>query len=183
MPNQMASDAITAAPLTGARDAAVVIDARVRRAIAGIAPPPWRPWSDRVPCLADSERKRFVTEPADAMEARRAADRRAWRRDRTDVGGQHSRPGAGRSRRPAGLDGAGVGRRCLPRAFWPYRVRQRLDRARTVNSSEARSAWIAACSAQLQQDPSGLERLPDSLLYLRRPSTKPKLAGRAIRGS
>jgi hypothetical protein len=37
-----------------------------------------------------------------------------------------------------------------------------------VNSPEARSAWMAAYSAQLHQDPSGLDRLPDSSLYLRR---------------
>lgn len=37
-----------------------------------------------------------------------------------------------------------------------------------VNSPEARPAWIAAYSAQLHQDPSGLDRLPDSSLYLRR---------------
>jgi hypothetical protein len=37
-----------------------------------------------------------------------------------------------------------------------------------VNSPEARSAWMAAYSAQLHQDPSGLDQLPDSSLYLRR---------------
>ncbi len=70
--NQVASDAITAAPLTGARDVVAVIDARIRWATAGITPAPWRPWSERVPQLADPEGQRFVAELAAAMDARRA---------------------------------------------------------------------------------------------------------------
>lgn len=70
--SQVASDAITAAPLTGARDVAAVIDARIRRATAGIAPARWRPWSDRVPQIAAPDQQKFVTEVAAAMDSRRA---------------------------------------------------------------------------------------------------------------
>jgi len=56
-----------------------------------------------------------------------------------------------------------------------------------VNSPEARSAWMAAYSAQLRQDPSGLDRLPDSSLCLRRAQYEaetrwaPPYAGRELR--
>ena len=61
---QVAADAISSAPLTGARDVAAVIDARIRTGNWPLAPAPWRPWSERVPLLADPARQQFVTELA-----------------------------------------------------------------------------------------------------------------------
>jgi hypothetical protein len=71
-PGQVAEDAVRSAPLTGARDLAAVIDYRIRKVTAGIAPAPWQPWSERIPQLADPKRQQLVTELAAAMDARRA---------------------------------------------------------------------------------------------------------------
>jgi AAA domain len=71
-PGQVAEDAVRSAPLTGARDLAAVIDYRIRKVTAGFAPAPWRPWSERIPQLADPQRQHFVTELTAAMDARRA---------------------------------------------------------------------------------------------------------------
>jgi AAA domain len=183
---QVAADAINSAPLTGARDIAAVIDARIRRATAGIAPAQWRPWSERVPQLADPARQRFVTELAAAMDTRRtrigehaAAISPAWAvsalgpvpedpLERLDWSEWASAIGAYREL---------------------YGIESETDPIgpEPVNSPEARSAWMAAYSAQLRQDPTGLDRLPDSALYLRRAqyeaetSWAPPYAGRELR--
>ena len=156
-----------AAPLTGARDVAAVIDARIRRASGGIAPAPWRPWSQRVPSIADPTRQQFVTELAAAMDARRVrigehaaetapawavnalgpvpddpVDRLEWTERASAVGAYRELYGIESDTDPVGPE--------------------------PVNSPEARSAWMAAYSALLRQDPSGLDALPDSSLLLRR---------------
>lgn len=184
--NQVASDAITAAPLTGARDVVAVIDARIRKATAGVAPAPWRPWSDRVPHLADSERRRFVTELANAMDARRArigehavATEPTWA---VNVLGPVPEDPVYRLVWTERASAVGAYREL-------YGIESDTDSIgpEPVNSPEARSAWMAAYSAQLQQDPSGLDRLPDSSLYLRRAQYEaetrwaPPYAGRELR--
>ena len=164
---QVAADAISAAPLTGARDVAAVLDARIRRASGGIAPAPWRPWSQRVPSIADPARRQFVTELAAAMDARRVrigehaadtapawavnalgpvpenpVDRLEWTERASAVGAYRELYGIESDTDPVGPE--------------------------PVNSPEARSAWMAAYSAQLRLDPAGLDALPDSSLLLRR---------------
>ena len=164
---QAAADAIGAAPLTGARDVAAVLDARIRRASGGIAPAPWRPWSQRVPPIADRARRQFVTELAAAMDARRVrigehaadtapawavnvlgpvpddpVDRLEWTERASAVGAYRELYGIDSDTDPVGPE--------------------------PVNSPEARSAWMAAYSAQLRLDPSGLDALPDSSLLLSR---------------
>jgi hypothetical protein len=69
---EVAVAAVRAAPLTGARDLAAVIDARIRTGTGPLVPGPWQPWSSRVPVLADPVRQQFVANLAAAMDARRA---------------------------------------------------------------------------------------------------------------
>jgi hypothetical protein len=166
-PGQVAEDAIQSAPLTGARDLAAVIDYRIRKVTAGIASAPWQTWSERIPQLADPQRQQLVTELAAAMDARRARigehacqtsptwatnalgpvpedplDRLNWTERASAIGAYRELYGIESDADPIGPE--------------------------PVNSSEARSAWMAAYSAQLRLDPSGLDHLPDSSLYLRR---------------
>jgi hypothetical protein len=79
------------------------------------------------------------------------------------------------------------------KSFYAYRELYRLDSdtdpigPEPVNSPEAQQTWIAAYSAQLRQDPSALEHLPDSSLLLRRAQYQvetawaPPYAGRELR--
>jgi len=50
--------------LTGARDLAAVIDARIRKGDPAMIPAAWGPWSEQVPDMADPEQGRFLTEEA-----------------------------------------------------------------------------------------------------------------------
>ena len=63
--------AVDSRSLAGARDLASVIDARIRRMTGPLVPMPQRPWSERVPAVADAERHRFLTQLAAAMDARK----------------------------------------------------------------------------------------------------------------
>jgi hypothetical protein len=154
--SDVAEQAIRSAPLSGARDLAAVIDYRVRKATAGIAPAPWKPWSERVPEIADPERRLFVAELAAAMDARRerigeyaAEASPAWvvnalgpvpedPLERLDWAHRASAIGAYRELYGVESDTEPIG-------------------PEPVNSPEARSARMAAYSAQLHQEPSGCE--------------------------
>ena len=185
-PQQVAQDAIAAAPLTGARDVAAVIDARISRATAGIAPAPWQPWAERVPPIADPVRQQFLTDLAALMDVRRERigqhaiqTQAAWAVntlgpvpedpvDRLDWQQRASAIGAYRESYGIDSDTETIG-------------------PEPTNSPEARQAWLAAYSAQLRQDPSELEQLPDSSLLLRRAQYQaetawvPPYAGRELR--
>jgi hypothetical protein len=185
-PGQVATDAIARAPLTGARDVAAVIDARIRRATGGLAPAPWRPWSERVPHMPDPVRQQFVTELATLMDARR------------DRIGEHlvqAQP-AWAMKALGAVPADPVGRldwQERASAVGAYRELYGIESdtdpigPEPVNSPEARQAWMAAYSAQLRQNPSELERLPDSSLLLRRAQYQaetawaPPYAGRELR--
>ncbi len=162
---QVIADAIGSAPLTGVRDLAAVIDYRIRKATAGVVPTEWRPWSARIPLIADPQRQQFVTELGAAMDARRS---------RIGEHAAHTSPAwAVNALGPVPDDP-------LDRLDWTerasaigayrelYGVESDTDPIgpEPVNSPEARSAWMAAYSAQLRQDPSDLDHLPDSSLYL-----------------
>jgi thymidine kinase len=164
---QVATDAISSSPLTGARDVGAVIDARIRWSTTGIAPATWRPWSERMPRLTDPARQQFITELAALMDARRErigeqaaesqpawalsalgpvphdpVDRLGWQHRASAVGGYRELYGFESDTDPIGPE--------------------------PVNSPEARQAWIAACDAQLDHDHSELTQLPDSALLFRR---------------
>jgi conjugative relaxase-like TrwC/TraI family protein len=63
--------AIAERDLAGARDAAAVLDARLRHRLGSLVPLPAGPWSAQVPALADPERRMFTAEIAAMMDARK----------------------------------------------------------------------------------------------------------------
>jgi hypothetical protein len=70
-PAQILADAIGERDLTGVRDIPAVIDARIRNRIGSLVPLPAGPWSARVPAIADPERRAYITQIAELMDARR----------------------------------------------------------------------------------------------------------------
>jgi len=70
-PGGVVRQAVDSRSLAGARDLASVLDARIRQMTGALFPQPQRPWSERVPVVADPERLQFLTELAAAMDARK----------------------------------------------------------------------------------------------------------------
>ena len=70
-PAQVLADAIGERDLTGARDILAVIDARIRNRTGTFVPLLAGPWSARVPAIADPERRAYVTQIAELMDARK----------------------------------------------------------------------------------------------------------------
>ena len=70
-PAQVLVDAIGERDLAGARDIPAVIDARIRNRTGSLVPLPAGPWSARVPAIADPERRAYVTQVAELMDARK----------------------------------------------------------------------------------------------------------------
>ena len=70
-PAQVLADAIGERDLTGARDIPAVIDTRIRNRIGSLVPLPAGPWSARVPAIADPERRAYITQIAELMDARK----------------------------------------------------------------------------------------------------------------
>ncbi len=67
---QVLRDTVGAAELTGARDVARVIDARIRRLLADRVPQLSGLWTRRVPDMADPQLHRYINELAGAMDDR-----------------------------------------------------------------------------------------------------------------
>jgi hypothetical protein len=70
-PAQALVAAIAERDLTGARDVPSVIDARLRHRVNSLVPLPPGSWRGQVPDIADPERKAFVAQIADMMDARK----------------------------------------------------------------------------------------------------------------
>ena len=68
---QVLAAAIGERDLTGARDVAAVIDARLRRRTGALVPRPVGPWAAQLPAIADPERREFAAQIAAAMDARK----------------------------------------------------------------------------------------------------------------
>jgi conjugative relaxase-like TrwC/TraI family protein len=68
---QVLADAIGERDLTGARDIAAVLDARVRRRAGTLVPLPPPRWSAQVPWITDPERRAYAGEIAMLMDARK----------------------------------------------------------------------------------------------------------------
>jgi hypothetical protein len=68
---QVLADAIGERDLTGARDIAAVIDARIRRRAGTLVPLPAPAWSAQLPGIADPERHDYAKEIAALMDARK----------------------------------------------------------------------------------------------------------------
>ena len=77
-PAEVIRTAIAARDLTGARDIAAVIDARIRLRVHPLSPQPQGPWTGRIPSLSDPGRRAYLAEIAAMMD------------DRTQRLGQHT---------------------------------------------------------------------------------------------
>jgi conjugative relaxase-like TrwC/TraI family protein len=69
-PADVLTTAISQRTLTDARDIASVIDARIRRRIAGMVPLPQPPWGQRIPKTVQPGHEEYVSELAAAMDQR-----------------------------------------------------------------------------------------------------------------
>jgi hypothetical protein len=69
-PAEAISTAIAARNLSGTRDIAAVLDARIRPRIRPRHPQPQAPWTDRIPDLPDSDRHAYLSEIAALMDDR-----------------------------------------------------------------------------------------------------------------
>ena len=70
-PAQVLADAIGERDLSGSRDLAAVLDARLRYRLGSLVPRPAAPWSAQVPAIADPERHAYATQIAALMDARK----------------------------------------------------------------------------------------------------------------
>ena len=69
-PDHLLAAAISERDLTGARDLAAVIDARIRNRTRALVPAPTGPWSSQVPAIIDAARRSYLTELAALMDTR-----------------------------------------------------------------------------------------------------------------
>jgi len=162
---EVAARAIRGRPLTGARDLASVIDARIRQETEAIAPAEPRPWASQVPASGDAERDRYLTEIAAAMDARQARigefaaehesawalqalgpppadplDRLDWETRAGKIGAYREMYGWEHDAEPVGPEPAG-------------------------DSPEKRASWHAAFGAMNRTDAADLRGLPDGSLW------------------
>ncbi len=70
-PAQILATAIAGRDLGGSRDIPAVLDARLRHRLGSLVPLPPGPWSGQVPPIADPERRAYLTEIAELMDARK----------------------------------------------------------------------------------------------------------------
>jgi AAA domain len=70
-PAEVARTAIVSRDLTGARDIASVIDARIRQRVYPLLPQPQGPWAERVPDLPEPGRRAYLAEIAAMMDGRK----------------------------------------------------------------------------------------------------------------
>jgi hypothetical protein len=165
---QVVQDAFAAGSLAGARDLASVIDARIRQRIDGMVPLPPRPWSERVPVVAEPARQRYITDLAHAMDERKERigenaaetapswavralgpvpdeplDRLDWQRRASSVGAYRELYAYDHPVEPIGPEPAG-------------------------DSPEMRAAWHGAFAAMGPVDGIDLRGLPDGSLWHRR---------------
>jgi conjugative relaxase-like TrwC/TraI family protein len=68
---QVLAEAVGERDLTGARDVAAVLDARIRRRTGALVPLPAPPWAEQLPGIADPERQEYARQIAALMDARR----------------------------------------------------------------------------------------------------------------
>ena len=162
---EVAGRAVRERPLEGARDVAAVLDTRIRQATAGLAPAPWKPWTERVPETPDPGQQQFLHELAAAMDARRErigehaaqatpqwavaalgpvpadpADRLDWERRAAHIGAYRELYGWEHPAEPCGPEPAG-------------------------DSPEKRAAWHAAYTAMTRTEDLDLRGEADGTLH------------------
>ena len=160
--------AVAARSMAGARDVARVLDSRVRQMLDGVAPQPFRPWTDRVTSTGSADLDRYLRELAEAMD------------DRARRLGEHTAQA-----QPAWARQAlgPVPEDTVARLDWVQRAgvvaayRERygyvhpadpIGPAPAKTSPEARAAWHAALTALGTVDGMDLRGCTDGELWLRR---------------
>jgi conjugative relaxase-like TrwC/TraI family protein len=163
----MLARAVGSQPLTGTRDVAAVVDARVRGQASGLVPQQPRPWAERVPEDDRQDRREYLTRVGKAMD------------DRARRLGEHTAeakpPWAERAFGPV-PDGAGERQAWQDRAAPVAAYREMFGWGdpdepigpEPVNSPEARQQWHAAFAALGPVDGQDLRGLADGQLLLRR---------------
>ena len=158
--------AVAAKPLTGVRDVAAVVDARIREETGTLVPQDPGPWADQVPDIEDPARREYVAAVADAMDERTgrlgeftAETEPVWARS---LGPVPDEP----------LDRLEWQERAAKvasyREMYGYEDPGEPIGPEPVNSPEARAAWHAAFTALGPVDGADLRKEPDGrLLNLR----------------
>jgi len=161
----VADRAIGDRPLTGARDVASIIDARIRRETGPIVPQAPRPWSEQVPTVGDPDLQRYLIELARAMDERKARI--------GEFAAEHAPPWAVSTLGP--VPGEPLGR-----LDWEQRAadigayRELYDWNHdtepvgpepTGDTPDKRAAWHAASGAMNHTDNDRLRALPDGSLW------------------
>ena len=165
-PDDIARRALENRSLTGARDLAAVIDARIRRDTGALIPAQWRPWSAQVPHAPDPERQQYLHDLAAAMDARKERigefvaettpawavnalgpvpndplDHLEWQQRAAHIGAYRELYGWEHETDPIGLEPTG-------------------------DAPEKRAAWHAARSAMTRTDEAAVASHPDHRLHL-----------------
>jgi hypothetical protein len=164
-PKEVLATAIAERDLVGVRDVASVVDARIRRRVAGMVPLPQRPWSERVPRVRP-EHQAYVQELARAMDARRdrigehaAEDEPEWAtralgpvpdEPLTRLAWQHKAASIGAYRELSGFDHP-------LEAIGPEPV---------SDDPDQRAAWCEAFACLGPVDGPDVRALPDGTLHL-----------------
>jgi AAA domain/TrwC relaxase len=161
----VADRAISGRSLTGARDVASVVDARIRCEAGPMVPRAPVPWSEQVPAAGDPDRQRYLAELARAMDERKARigefaaehapawavhalgpvpdeplARLDWEQRASHVGAYRELYGWSHDAEPVGPEPAG-------------------------DSPEKRATWHAAFSAMNRAGNSSMLGLPDGSLW------------------
>ena len=161
-------DALGEGSLAGARDVVRVIDARVRRRLAGTVPEPPGSWSQRVPEVADPDLHRYLSELAAAMDdrVRRIGEHAAEGRPAWAVRALGEPPEDAAERGDWEERAAKIG---AYRELYGYDSQaDAIGPEPGKTSPEARADWHAAFAALGRVEGIDLRGLSDDQLYLRR---------------
>ena len=163
-PAQVLADAVGERDLTGARDIAAVIDARIRRRTGTLVPLPARPWSAQLPAIADPERRAYADQIAALMDARKQRIGEHAADAAPALGGQRPRPGP---RRPA----ARLEWQQRAASIGAYRELSGYDHPAdpigpepAAAAPDLRAAWHEALAALGPADGPDVRGMPDGLL-------------------
>jgi AAA domain/TrwC relaxase len=166
-PGEVIRQAVTDRELTGARDVIAVIDARVRARTGAMVPAAWRPWTQRVPKVADPVMSAFLHELAATMEDRMARlgeqaaeSAPAWAVNAFGPVPDEPQLLAAWTQK--------VSYAAAYRELYGYEDEREPLGPEPVNSPEARSLWFTAYAAVHGTDRAGLDALPDGALWRQR---------------
>jgi hypothetical protein len=174
---EVTQTAVRSRSLDGARDVASVLDARMRAMVEPLVPLPLRPWSERVPEIADPDRQEYVRRLAEAMDERtewigehavhvqpewalralgpvpdHPGERLDWQQRASVIGAYRELYGGGDQADPLGPEPVG-------------------------SSPEQRAAWHAGFAALTRTDTVDIRTLAEASLWHMRDSYRPRPSG------